>query len=115
MKHLLLACAALIAAPLSAQTVAITGGKVVIGDGSAPIEQGVVIVTNGRVVAAGASIAIPAGAQRIDATGKWVTPGIVAGFTRLGLVGVRPSTSRWILPLPSTPMLRQSPLIGRRV
>ena len=88
MKHLLLACAALIAAPLSAQTVAITGGKVVIGDGSAPIEKGVVIVTNGRVVAAGASIAIPAGAQRIDATGKWVTPGIVAGFTRLGLVGV---------------------------
>ena len=88
MKHLLLACAALIAAPLSAQTVAITGGKVVIGDGSAPIEKGVVIITNGRVVAAGAAIAIPAGATRIDATGKWVTPGIVAGFTRMGLVGV---------------------------
>lgn len=88
MKHLLLACAALIAAPVAAQTVAITGGKLVIGDGTAPIEQGTVIVANGRIVAAGANIAIPAGATRVDATGKWVTPGIVAGFTRLGLVGV---------------------------
>lgn len=88
MKHLLLACAALIAAPAAAQTVAITGGKLVIGDGTAPIEQGTVIVANGRIVAAGANIAIPAGAMRVDATGKWVTPGIVAGFTRLGLVGV---------------------------
>lgn len=88
MKHLLLACAALIAAPAAAQTVAITGGKLVIGDGTAPIEQGTVIVANGRIVAAGANVAIPAGATRVDATGKWVTPGIVAGFTRLGLVGV---------------------------
>lgn len=88
MKHLLLACAALIAAPLSAETVAITGGKLVIGDGSGPIDNGVVIVTDGRVVAAGAGLAVPAGAKRIDAAGKWVTPGIVAGFTRLGLVGV---------------------------
>lgn len=88
MKRFLLGCAALIAAPVSAQTVAITGGKVVIGDGSAPIENGTVVITNGRVVAAGAGVAVPAGAERIDASGKWVTPGIVAGFTRMGLVGV---------------------------
>ena len=31
---------------------------------------------------------LPAGAQVIDATGKWVTPGIVAGFSRLGLAEV---------------------------
>ena len=88
MKRFLLGCAALIAAPVSAQTVAITGGKVVIGDGSAPIENGTVVITNGRVVAAGAGVAVPAGAERVDASGKWVTPGIVAGFTRMGLVGV---------------------------
>jgi imidazolonepropionase-like amidohydrolase len=28
---------------------------------------------------------LPAGTQVIDATGKWVTPGIIAGFSRLGL------------------------------
>lgn len=88
MKRFLLGCAALIAAPVSAQTVAITGGKVVIGDGSAPIDNGTVVISNGRVVAAGAGVAVPAGAERVDASGKWVTPGIVAGFTRMGLVGV---------------------------
>ena len=88
MKRLLLPLLALISAPAPAQTVAITGGKVVIGDGSAPIDGGTVVISNGRIVAAGRNVAVPAGAQRIDATGKWVTPGIVAGFSRIGLAGV---------------------------
>ena len=88
MKRLLLPLLALVSTPALAQTIAITGGKVVIGDGSAPIDGGTVLVANGRVIAAGSNIAIPAGAQRIDATGKWVTPGIVAGFSRIGLAGV---------------------------
>ena len=74
-----------IAAPALAQTIAITGGTVALGDGSAPIEGGTVVVRNGRIVSAGRNAAVPADAQRIDATGKWVTPGIVAGFSRLGL------------------------------
>jgi len=85
---LLASAAALIASPLAAQTTAITGGKVVIGDGSAPIEGGTVLIRGDRVVAAGANVAIPADARRIDATGKWVTPGIFAGFSRIGLVEV---------------------------
>jgi len=87
MKRLLLPLLALVSTPALAQTIAITGGKVVIGDGSAPIDGGTVIVSNGRIVAAGSNVAVPAGAQRIDATGKWVTPGIVAGFSRIGLAG----------------------------
>ncbi|MBC7986635.1 MAG: amidohydrolase, partial [Sphingomonadaceae bacterium] len=79
MNKLLLACGALatlVAAPSAAQTVAITGGTVVVGDGSAPIANGTVIVRNGRVVSAGSGPA-PAGMTTIDASGKWVTPGIV--------------------------------------
>ena len=72
----------------NAQTFAIVGGIVARGDGSEPIQGGTVVVRNGRVVAAGAGVAVPAGAQVINATGKWVTPGIVAGFTRLGLAEV---------------------------
>lgn len=83
-----LLCSIAMIAPASAQTYAITGGKVVIGDGSAPIENGTVVVRDGKVVAAGSGVAIPANAQRIDATGKWVTPGIFAGFSRIGLVEV---------------------------
>jgi imidazolonepropionase-like amidohydrolase len=87
MKHLLFAAATAIAiaSPAAAETIAVTGGKLVIGDGPAPIEGGTVIVRDGTIVAAGKGVAIPAGARTIDATGKWVTPGVFAGFSRLGL------------------------------
>ena len=85
MRALLFAAAALITSPALAQTIAITGGKVAIGDGSEPINNATVIITNGRVTAAGANILVPAGAKRIDASGKWVTPGIFAGFSRVGM------------------------------
>lgn len=88
MKRLLLPLLALLSAPAFGQTIAITGGKLVIGDGSPPIEGGTVVLSNGRIVASGRNVTVPAGAQRIDATGKWVTPGIVAGFSRIGLAGV---------------------------
>ncbi len=90
MRHFLFVAAALaaIAAPAYAETIAITGGKVIIGDGSAPIEGGTVVIRDGNVVSAGAGIAVPAGARQIDASGKWVTPGVFAGFTRLGLAEV---------------------------
>ncbi len=69
----------------NAETIAITGGKVIIGDGSTPIEGGTVIVRDGNVVSAGAGVSVPAGARMIDASGKWVTPGVFAGFSRIGL------------------------------
>ncbi len=77
------------AAPVAAETFAISGGTVALGDGSQPIRDGMVIVRDGRIVAAGdIRMKLPAGTQVIDATGKWVTPGIVAGFSRLGLADV---------------------------
>ena len=87
MRHFLFAAAALVAfaTPAVAETIAITGGRVVVGDGTAPIDGGTVIIRDGNVIAAGASVAVPADARRIDAKGKWVTPGVFAGFTRLGL------------------------------
>lgn len=89
MKRLLLTFAAICAAlPATAQTVAITNAKLVIGDGSAPVDGGTVVVRDGRVVAAGRGVAVPAGMSVIDAEGRWVTPGIFAGFSRVGLVEV---------------------------
>ena len=70
--------------PLTAQTIAITGGTVYPVSGP-KIANGTVIIRNGKVVAVGANVPVPAGAQRVDATGKWVTPGLVNGFTTLGL------------------------------
>lgn len=88
MRALLLSAAALLALPAHAQDIAITNAKLVIGDGSAPIEGGTVVVRGGKVVAAGAGVAVPAGIESVDAGGKWVTPGIVAAFSRVGLVEV---------------------------
>src|SRR6478609_3022675 len=68
----------------NAQTVAITGGKVYPISGPA-IENGTVVITNGKITAVGANVPIPAGAQRIDATGKIVTPGFVDAATQLGV------------------------------
>jgi imidazolonepropionase-like amidohydrolase len=85
MRRLIAALLMAAAAPATAQTFAIVNGIVARGDGSEPIQGGTVVVRNGRVVAAGAGVRVPQGAQVIDATGKWVTPGIVAGFSRLGL------------------------------
>lgn len=85
MKRALFLMATILSTPVAAQTVAITGGTVALGDGSAPIEGGTVVFRDGRIVAAGAGIAVPAGATVVDARGKWVSPGFVAGFTSLGL------------------------------
>lgn len=74
------------ALPLAAQaqTIAITGGTVFPVSGPR-IERGTVVITNGKITAVGANVSIPDGAQRIDATGKWVTPGLINSATNLGL------------------------------
>lgn len=70
-----------------AQTIAITGGKVY-PVSSAPIENATVLIRDGKIVAVGSGISVPANAQRIDATGKWVTPGFINAGTQLGLVEI---------------------------
>jgi len=80
---------ALVGWKANAQTFAVVGATVALGDGSQPIQNGMVVVRNGRIVAAGdIRMKLPADTQVIDARGKWVTPGIVAGFSRLGLTEV---------------------------
>ncbi len=86
MKRLLLCATALLAMPAFADTFALTGGTVAIGDGSQPIPHGTVVIRDGRVIAAGANITVPAGARVIDVSGKWIAAGIVAGFTSEGIV-----------------------------
>jgi imidazolonepropionase-like amidohydrolase len=87
--HLSIAAAvlALAAGPAAAQTIAITGGTVYPVSGP-PIRGGTVLIRDGRIAAVGANVDIPAGAQRIDATGKWVTPGLFESSTTMGLVEV---------------------------
>jgi imidazolonepropionase-like amidohydrolase len=74
---------------LLAQTIAITGGTVYPVSGP-KIENGTVLIQGGRITAVGggAIVAIPPDATRIDAKGKWVTPGLIDGGGQMGLVEI---------------------------
>lgn len=79
---------AMTASGASAQTLVITGATVY----STPerkLEKATVVVQNGVVTAVGAGVAAPAGATRIDGTGKIVTAGLIEAATSLGLVEVQ--------------------------
>ena len=69
---------------LLAQTIAITGGTVYPVSGP-KLENATVLIRDGRIAAVGTNVAVPAGATRIDASGKWVTPGFIDGAGQMGL------------------------------
>ena len=67
-------------------TVAFTNARIIDGTGRAPIERGTLVISNGHVTAVGpASTAIPAGAQRIDASGKTLVPGFINDHAHLNV------------------------------
>src|SRR6266576_4506046 len=72
---------------LLAQTIAITGGTVYPVSGP-KIEHATVLIRDGRIVAVGANVTVPADATKIDATGKWVTPGLIDGAGQMGLTEI---------------------------
>jgi imidazolonepropionase-like amidohydrolase len=80
----LLAGLMLLHAPAQGQTIAITGGKVVTNTSQGILESAVVVIRDGRIVSVGQGSA-PAGATTVDAAGKWVTPGLFAAFSRVGV------------------------------
>lgn len=84
-RLLLLLATALLALPAAlAQPVAIVGGKVVTNTAQGILENATVVIDRGRVASVGTA-APPAGARIVDARGKWVTPGLFAAFSRVGL------------------------------
>ncbi len=76
---------------VSAQTTAqrttvFEGARLIVGDGSAPIERSIFVVQGNRVTAVGRAgeLQVPAGATRVDLTGKTVMPAIVDTHSHLG-------------------------------
>ena len=73
-----------------AQQLALTGGTVITATGQSPIENAVVLVDGGRIVAVGVrgTVPIPGRYQIIDATGKWIMPGLIDSNIHLILMTV---------------------------
>ena len=57
--------------------VAFTGATVIDGTGAAPMAGATIVVSDGRIQAVGRNVTIPAGATRVDVSGKFITPGLV--------------------------------------
>jgi imidazolonepropionase-like amidohydrolase/Tol biopolymer transport system component len=76
--------------------VALVGGTVISMNGDEVIRDATVVVEGNRITAVGpsASVAVPAGAQRVDVTGRYLMPGMVDVHAHVGSgsSGITPQT-----------------------
>ena len=65
------------------------GARLILGDARAPIDNGAIVVQNGRITAVGrtGALAVPAGAMRVDLTGKTVMPAMINAHVHIGYEG----------------------------
>jgi imidazolonepropionase-like amidohydrolase len=85
---LMLAAASAVAV---AQTTALIGARLIDGTGKV-VERGALVVDGGRITAVGAqnAVSIPAGARRLDMTGRTILPGLINAHGHVGnTVGLR--------------------------
>jgi imidazolonepropionase-like amidohydrolase len=92
MRRILLAGAALaaivIAAPASAETIAIVNAHIFTSGPQGEIASGTVVIRDGKIASVGAGAQTPADARVIDAHGGVVTAGFIAADSGLGEVEV---------------------------
>jgi imidazolonepropionase-like amidohydrolase len=71
------------------------GARLITGDGTAPIEDSAFLIEADRITRVGkkGEIQRPAGAERIDLTGKTVMPAIVDAHSHLGYTDVKHNTT----------------------
>jgi imidazolonepropionase-like amidohydrolase len=70
--------------PLNSRTTVIRGGTLLTAAGPA-IANGQILVVDGRIAAVGDEVQVPQDAVVIDATGKFITPGIIDAHSHLGV------------------------------
>jgi imidazolonepropionase-like amidohydrolase len=76
--------------PIDRSAVVAITGATVHPVSRAPISNGVVLIRDGVIAAVGtaAEVQVPAGARRVDATGRHVYPGMIDPFTAVGLIDI---------------------------
>jgi imidazolonepropionase-like amidohydrolase len=83
-----LLAATLLASTAAAGSTAITNAHIFTGGKQGEIQSGTIVITNGRISAVGTNVAVPKGAEVIDAKGSVVTPGLYATGTDLGAMEI---------------------------
>lgn len=68
----------------SGDVTAITGATILTGT-KGTIAKGTVLLRDGKILAVGSDVAVPAGATVVDATGKFLMPGIIDTHSHMGV------------------------------
>ncbi|UTW55983.1 amidohydrolase family protein [Kordiimonas sp. SCSIO 12610] len=71
-----------------AEDIAITGGTAFTKGGKGKVENATILVADGKITSVTAGGDVPSGYRVIDASGQWVTVGLMATGTTLGLTEV---------------------------
>jgi imidazolonepropionase-like amidohydrolase len=66
---------------------ALVGATLIDGTGAAPLPRATVVVRDGKIECAGTDCNVPKGATVTDATGLWITPGLVDAHVHFGQTG----------------------------
>ena len=81
--------------PASSNATLFEGARLITGDSSAPIEDSAFLIENDRIVSVGkkGEIPLPAGAARVDLSGKTVMPALIDAHSHLGYTDVKRNTT----------------------
>ncbi len=76
---------------------AIVGATIIDGNGGPPIENGTIVMSGNRITAVGprSQVNVPRGANIIDGSGKYVTPGFIDSNVHLSLYGAGETIVRY--------------------
>ena len=73
--------------PETSRTIAIINARIIPVVG-AEVPKGTILIKDGLIAAVGADVAVPAGAEVVDAAGLRAYPGMIDGYSSLGLVEI---------------------------
>ncbi len=92
--------------PPAAHLVAITNATILtVSHGTIP--RGTIVIRDGKIAAVGADVAVPAGAQVIDATGRYVMPGIIDEHSHSAAEAINEFTHNVTAEVRMTDVIRQ--------
>jgi imidazolonepropionase-like amidohydrolase len=92
-----LAATILFVGSAAAQVTVLRGATLIDGSGAAPQSNVTIVIENGRLRDIGTGVTAPADATVIDATGKFVVPGIINAHGHVGPAPRDPQLRRYVL------------------
>lgn len=97
--------------PAAGRLVAITNATIMTAS-HGTIQKGTILIRDGKIAAVGTAgqVRVPAGARVIDATGKYVTPGIVDAHSHSAAEAINESSNSITAEVRMSDVLRQDPI-----